>query len=471
MVALPLIFSLVYAIIYVDRLVDQSRQALSQAVEATNGSLMLTEQITSMERNVRQFQILGDRTFLQMAEKTHQELQDTAKKLSQLPMGEVPHTQMRKLTQQEEALFVSLRQTADTTETEGETPAETKKDALPTFAVLSGLAQSIFSENRQSVTREIEEMKIKGEAAKRTLLWQAMGVIPVTVIFVIVFTTLIARPIKQIDQAIRTLGSGTFIAKIEISGPKDLEYLGKRLDWLRSRLIELEEQKSRFLRHVSHELKTPLTATRAGVELLIDEVAGELNFEQRKVAQIVHQKSIQLQKMIENLINFSVVLERHSSQNYKRIGLDRLIEKVIADHQLAMMARGIQTDLDLTEQNMTGDEGKLTIVVDNLISNAVKFSPISGRIRIALSREDDQAVIDVIDAGPGIDPEDKARVFDPFYQGKRSPSGDVEGTGIGLSLAKEYVLAHHGRIEIIDGEASGAHLRVRLPINPVEVEA
>ncbi len=469
MVALPLIFSLVYAIIYVDRLVDQSRQALFQAVQATNGSLMLTEQITSMERSARQFQILGDKSFLQMVTKTHGELQDTTKKLSQLPMGETQQTKIRELTEKEQALFDILRQTPQ--QAEGGLQDETGKEAFPTFAILSGLAQSIFSENRQRVTLEIEEMKKKGEEAKRTLLWQAMGVIPVTVIFVVVFTVLIARPIKQIDQAIRSLGNGPLGSKIEISGPQDLEYLGKRLDWLRSRLMELEEQKTQFLRHVSHELKTPLTATRAGVEILIDEVAGELNHEQRKVIQILHQKSIQLQKMIENLINFSVVLERHATHNRQSIGLNLLIEKVIADHHLALMARNIRTELKLPEQNISGDEDKLTVVVDNLVSNAVKFSPVNGKIQVILSQEGDQAVLDVIDAGPGIDPEDKARVFDPFYQGKRSPSSEAEGTGIGLSLAKEYVLAHHGKIEIIDGKNSGAHIRVTLPIYPVQVEA
>ncbi|MFQ5598098.1 MAG: ATP-binding protein [Nitrospiria bacterium] len=463
MVALPLIFSLVYAVINVDRLVDQGRQALFQAVQATKGSVMLTEHITSMERNARQFQILGDETFLQLYKKTHQALQETVKEMAQLPMGTTQQTQMRELTAREESLFSLIQNSPH--------DSDNVKKAVSGFAALSGVAQSILSENRSVVSREIEQMKATGEDAKKTLVWQAMGVIPITLILVVVFTVLIARPIKQIDQAIRKLGDGTFSSRIVISGPKDLEYLGKRLDWLRSRLKELEAQKSQFLRHVSHELKTPLTATRAGVELLIDEVPGELNREQRKVVQILHQKSVQLQKMIENLLNFSVVLERHSALFPKEVGLNRLVEKVIAEHQLAIMARGIRFDLDLADQTISGDEDKLTVVVDNLVSNAVKFSPVSGNIKVSLNQEGENAVLDVIDSGPGIDPEDKPRVFDPFYQGKQSPGGDLEGTGIGLSLAKEYVMAHHGQIEIVDGKSNGTHLRVKLPIQKLKVEA
>ncbi|MBN4053137.1 histidine kinase [bacterium AH-315-L15] len=461
MVALPLIFSLVYALINVDRLVDQSRQALFQAVQATNGSLMLTEQITSMERSARQFQILGDKTFLQMVEQTHQDLQNTAEKLSQLPMEKDQEEKIHLLIEKERKLFAHLRNSP---------PNASEEKTLATFAALSDLAQTILSENRQRVSQEIAGMKEKAGKTKRMLVWQAMGVIPMTVVLVVVFTALITNPIRQIDQAIRKLGDGSFSSKIVISGPSDLEYLGKRLDWLRSRYMELEQQKSQFLRHVSHELKTPLTATRAGVELLIDEVAGKLTQEQRKVVQILHQKGIQLQKMIENLINFSVVLERHSELYRKPVGLNHLIEKVVADHQLAMMARGIQTDLQLENHTISGDKDKLTVVVDNLISNAVKFSPVSGTIKISLIQKGNDAVLDVVDSGPGIYPEDKARIFDPFYQGRKIPKGNVEGTGIGLSLAKEYVMAHHGKIEIVDGAAKGAHLRVILPIPPVEVE-
>lgn len=462
MVALPLIFSLVYAVINVDRLVDQSRQALFQAVQATNGSLMLAEQITSMERSTRQFQILGDETFLQMVQKTHQELQETAEKLSQLPMGKNQEDRMRRLIEQERTLFINLWNNPE--------KAGNEDNTLATFASLSDLAQTILSENRTLVSGEIERMKEKGGEAKRTLIWQAMGVIPITILLVVVFTVLIANPIRKIDQAIRTLGDGSFSSRISIAGPEDLEYLGKRLDWLRSRLMELEEQKSQFLRHVSHELKTPLTAIRAGVELLIDEVAGELSQEQHKVVQILHQKGIQLQKMIENLINFSVILERHSALYRKSVGLNRLVEKVVAEHHLDMMARGINTDLELENQAISGDEDKLTVVIDNLVSNAVKFSPVSGKIKIHLSHNEKDVILDVIDSGPGIDPEDKSRVFDPFYQGRKMPDGDVEGTGIGLSLAKEYVMAHHGKIEIVDGEKNGAHLRVTLPIRTVKVE-
>ena len=316
------------------------------------------------------------------------------------------------------------------------------------------------------MNRKIEQMEQRGEETQQLLVWQAMGIIPIVLALVVGFTVLISRPIRQIDQAIRKLGDNTLPAEITISGPKDLAVLGKRLDWLRSRLTELEEQKIQFLRHVSHELKTPLTSSRAGTELLKDEVVGQLNSEQKKVIDILHQSMIQLQKMIENLLNFSVVLERHATFTLKPVVMGALIEKVLADHHLTLMARKIHIDLKLSTQRISGDEDKLAVVLDNLVSNAVKFSPVNSTITIKLMQEGHKMRLDIMDAGPGIDPEDKTRVFDPFYQGRRQTGTDIEGTGIGLSLAKEYILAHHGTIEIMENGTQGAHLCVRLPINP-----
>ncbi len=458
LVTLPLIFSLVYAVISVDRLLDQSQKDLFQAVQATKGSITLIEQIKKMERNIRQFQVLGDKTLFQLYEKSHQELQNTANSLTQLSEGK-QRDSVSQLMRSEKELYHNLKRIPH--------DAEEGKIAVTKFTALTALAQLILTENRGLVSKKIELMERRGKETQQLLVWQAMGITPIVLALVIVFTLLIARPIRQIDQAIRKLGDNTLPEKIAISGPKDLQVLGTRLDWLRSRLKELEEQKIQFLRHISHELKTPLTASRAGAELLRDEVVGTLNKEQRKVVEILHQSMIALQKMIENLLNFGVVLERHATFNLTPVVIGHLLEKVLADHHLTLMARKIHVDLKLSTQSISGDENKLAVVLDNLVSNAVKFSPIAGTIEISLTEDGHEMRLDVIDAGPGIDPDDKARVFDPFYQGRRQAGTEVEGTGIGLSLAKEYVLAHHGTIEILeDGGTKGAHLCVKLPINP-----
>jgi two-component system, NtrC family, sensor histidine kinase GlrK len=113
----------------------------------------------------------------------------------------------------------------------------------------------------------------------------------------------------------------------------------------------------------------------------------------------------------------------------------------------------------------------LRTVVDNLVSNAIKYSPRSATIRVDVGAKDGDAVLDVIDEGPGVSPEDRTRIFDSFYQGPAPKDGRIKGSGLGLAIAREYALAHGGRIEVAgrDDGRSGAWFRLSLPLAMREV--
>ena len=110
---------------------------------------------------------------------------------------------------------------------------------------------------------------------------------------------------RQVDRAIRELGEGDFSRPITVSGPNDIETLGRQLEWLRHRLKESTDEKNKFLRHMSHELKTPLANIREGTELLLDGSVGQLDHQQQEVTSILRDNSVKLQKLIENLLTFS----------------------------------------------------------------------------------------------------------------------------------------------------------------------
>ena len=130
-----------------------------------------------------------------------------------------------------------------------------------------------------------------------------------------------------------------------------------------------------------------------------------------------------------------------------------------------MSSRSLVCEMNLDDVAVSGDPAQLRIVVDNLISNAVKFSPAGGRIRVSLGESGGQATLDVCDEGPGISAADRNRIFEPFYQGEAQSVGPLKGTGLGLAIASDYVNAHQGSIEGVDAQC-GAHLRVWLPARP-----
>jgi two-component system sensor histidine kinase GlrK len=285
-----------------------------------------------------------------------------------------------------------------------------------------------------------------------------------------VFTLGIGRPLRQIDRAIDELGRGAFFRAIRVSGPLDLERLGRQLEWLRQRLLDFAQERNRFLRHMSHELKTPLANIREGTELLMDGAVGPLENAQREVAGILRENGIRLQRMIENLLSFSAWQTNSVGLELSEFRVRPVIKQVIENQQLALLAQRVRLDVRVEDVTLFADRGKLRLILENLLSNAVKYSPRSGTIVVRAHAEGEDFVLEVADTGPGIPAEERASVFDAFYTG-RAPGGNVKGTGIGLSVVLEFVNVHRGNIEIVEGEWNGAHFRIRMPLRATPIAA
>ena len=172
------------------------------------------------------------------------------------------------------------------------------------YASLVEDTQGMLNATTQLTQRAIERLQETASQGREKWLWLALATVAIALALAVMFAVLIARPIRQLDLAIRRMGTADFTHAIEVNGPQDLRYLGQRLDWLRTRLSELEQQQTRFLRHVSHELKTPLTAVREGAELLRDNVGGRLAPEQQEIVRIVRENTLSLQKLIEDLLTY-----------------------------------------------------------------------------------------------------------------------------------------------------------------------
>jgi two-component system sensor histidine kinase GlrK len=180
---------------------------------------------------------------------------------------------------------------------------------------------------------------------------------------------------------------------------------------------------------------------------------------------------LKLQRLIENLLSFSAWQAKSEVLNLSDFPLRGLIMSVAKEQRLALKAAGIQLRLEVEDVVVNADQEKLRTVLDNLLSNAVKFTPRDGMVTIRAVREASSFVIDFADTGPGIPDEERSRIFEAFFQGRREQGGHVAGTGIGLSVVLECVQAHDGSVEIVDnGEFPGAHFRIHIPQNQIAAQ-
>lgn len=456
----PLVLALLNAEWALGQLSRQGASAVYRSVGATQGSRILMEKIIALERRARQFEVLGDPNLLEEAALTHAEIQQTLAQLLSLPLEEPQKNKLADLQRGEEELFTALRSSAK--------GSEEQKAALLRFTPLSELATSIHNESRDLIFREVEAMRLATAAAQKNLLWQGAALVPLTLVVLAFFVPLLSKPVRQIDQAIHRLGAGDFESEVRVQGPADLQFLGARLDWLRNQLADAERTKDKFVAQVSHELKTPLASIREGAELLAEGVAGALTPQQQEISAILCKSSLQLQKLIENLLSFSKSQASISPIYLDELPLAELVEEVLADHQAVLLKKSVRVKRQLEPLVCRGDRERLRTVVDNLVSNAAKYTPQGGLLLVRLKGEADQVVLEVTDTGPGVPVGERTQIFEPFFQGSRSAAGPVKGTGLGLSIAREFVAAHGGTIELVDGERRGARFRVTLPQSVVK---
>lgn len=465
-VALPLILAFINAAVYVERLAEQSQTVVVQAAQSARGSRLLTEQVTSLERVVRQYLILGDAALVNDYERLRRRFKDTTSDLSLLPLDESQLEQLNRTIEREQTLYERFRAQVS----KGSVPARERDALIEGYLELSDLSRAMLDISNALIDREVEDLRTTAGRAQRILWWQLFATVPIGLLLALGVTVLVARPIRHLDRAIRGLGDGKFERSIRVRGPADLVYLGERLEWLRQRLVELENEKQRFLRHVSHELKTPLTSLREGSELLADGTTGPLNDGQRNVVGILQRQSAELQRMIEDLLNYQRLQEGLATLQLAPVELDRLAAAVAENHRMAAAARNVRISLGLEPLSLRADAEKVRVIIDNLLSNAVKYSPAGGVVSLLVRRDDAHALLEVFDMGPGIAAADRERVFEWFFRSDAGHQGRVKGSGLGLAIVRELVQAHGGQVEVADavqgGEdgSRGAHFRVRLPL-------
>ena len=227
----------------------------------------------------------------------------------------------------------------------------------------------------------------------------------------------------------------------------------------------LDRLKSDFIHTISHDLRSPLTTIVGYIDLL-DRV-GTLNDQQKDFVGHVQTSARHISELVDDLLvldrietGFDTRKDDVVMATILRFTLDNLAQQ-IQDKQLDLQVN-IATELPI----LHGNALRLRQVMDNLLVNAIKYTPEKGKIRVSLQHESDQIIFDVADTGIGIPANDQAHIFEKFYRAKNAPA-DIPGTGLGLSIVKSIVENHHGRIWVESVHGHGSKFVVMLPVNPV----
>ena len=435
-----------------ENLVRQSADASRSAVAVTLDAQLLAEQTLSMERAAREYLVLRDpaleRRFTAAAN-------DADATLGRLADGWIPPDAADRWRGLASSIESLLRQPGPFT------PAQ-EAPITSAFGDLDGINATISEQVHAGVAARSRALGAQLQTRRMQLEWQILVIIAIGLGLAVSFGIWFARLLRRMETAVLHLGENRLDEPVDIRGPTDIRALGRRLEWLRLRLLELDADKARFLRHVSHELKTPLAALREGVSLLDDEVAGTLTGNQREVVRILQQNTAVLQSQIEDLLQFNAAAFAARQLVRRRVEFAALVQDVVAQQQLQWQARRLRVTVDGGPVWAEVDDEKMRTAIANLLSNAIRFSPLGATIRFRLQREPGRVSLDIQDEGVGIAEADRARIFEPFYRGERQPGDLPRGSGVGLAIVQETINAHGGRIDLLD-DGPGAHFHIELP--------
>jgi two-component system sensor histidine kinase GlrK len=436
-----------------ERVMARSRAATGRALLLTTDSRQLADLRVAMERSARQYLVLDDpsllRGFSQAADEATRLLDEMRRHGLPPPLGQEWLAQLPPIKAQLGG---------------AKAPPQARSEALDAaFRALDRLNAQIADVVRTGDEQRNRQLQAELEAGRTAVGQQVLGAIVLAALLAIAFGVWLTRPLKRLERAILALGENRMDQRVVVRGPSDLRAVGQRLEWLRLRLKELDEDKARFLRYTSHELKTPLAALREGVALLEDGVAGPLSDDQREIARILGHNTLMLQEQIEALLRFNAAAFEARRLDRRPTDLRALLQALVEQQRLQWQGRQLTVALRGEAVALAVDADKLSAALGNLLSNSIRFSPIGGTISVELAAHRDAVRIDLQDQGPGVAPADRARIFEPFFRGEVQPADAVRGTGIGLAIVREYVEAHGGRVELLADGGAGAHFRIELP--------
>lgn len=436
----------------------QSLNTLSAQAARTNRTTLIdarrseamTNAALEMERSYRQYCVLDDPTLARV-------YQSQRKRYSDMLDAHADVLPDEKLYQ---ALREDLNGLAQL-QCHNSGPTQAASASLEAFAAAN---TEMVQTTRKVVFTRGQQLQQEIAARGQFFGWQALILFLVSLALVLLFTRMIIGPVKGIERMINRLGAGQSLnSRVAFKGPRELRSVGERIIWLSERLAWLESQRHQFLRHISHELKTPLASMREGTELLADEVVGPLTAEQKEVVDILDGSSRNLQKLIEQLLDYNRKLA-DGAVELETVAIAPLIETVISAHSLPARAKMMHTEVSLKAESCLAEPVLLLSVLDNLYSNAVHYGTESGNILIRSYPHGARLRIDVANTGTPIPQAEREMIFEPFYQGSHQRKGAVKGSGLGLSIARDCILRMQGELQLVTSDESGVCFRIELPL-------
>lgn len=297
----------------------------------------------------------------------------------------------------------------------------------------------------------------------------------IIIIIVLIIVLLIAfllslyvgRPFKNLEKSIDNVKAGNFDVQLDTKGYSELDNVEDAIEHLFERMKVLDESREEFVSNVSHELKTPITS----IKILADSLVANENVPEEMYREFMLDIVAEIDRendIINDLLALVKMDKKTENFKYESTDINQLVENVLKRIQPIAATKNIELVFESFRPVIADvDEVKMTIVVSNIVENAVKYNVMDGFVRVSLNADLKYFYIKVADSGIGIPEEAQSRIFDRFYRVDKARSRETGGTGLGLSITENIIKMHKGEIKLYSKEGEGTTINIRIPLNHV----
>jgi signal transduction histidine kinase len=289
---------------------------------------------------------------------------------------------------------------------------------------------------------------------------QLITILLVGIVLFAYVSTIIIKPIKRLSTAMKVVGQGEYNVQVEHAANDEIGLLTKNFNQMTKELNKIETMRQEFIASVSHEIQSPLTSIRGFSAALKDDIVSE----DKKIQYltIIEKESTRLSQLSSNLLKLASLDSEHQTLTLQQYRLDEQIRHVVMALEPQWTKKNIEIDLDLSNVQMEADKDLLEQVWLNLVTNAIKYTPENGLVKISIHQKNEEIDVKIKDNGIGIAEEDQKYIFESFY--KVDKSRTLKGSGLGLAITKKIVRLHEGAIRVESKKEQGSIFTVTLPI-------
>jgi two-component system sensor histidine kinase GlrK len=458
-----------FALYQIRQIIDQSTSLVAHHYPAIDTAKWLLANIYAQERSDREYLAVGDPVFLEKFNEEADEFRRTVASLKDQDGSQDSRQFLITAEAVQEKYTVLFHRYAvlkASTPRQKLSEYESRRKAL--ISEIASALQSSLEIHEALVAEALKDSLQRSQQAERLTTTLGLGAVILGIGFAAVATYTILAPLRRLQEHIRKIGQGEFRNAINVPVPSDLCDLVESVRSMATKLQDLDDMKAEFLSHMTHELRSPMTAIHAGTQLLLEQIPGPISENQRTTLQIMEESSREVINMISGLLDLakfeSGMMEYHPTSVDLMSNVHAAIQKVqlLAERERIRIIVNAPSD----PVRVYVDENRIQQVLDNLLSNALKFSPEGALVCLKLEPDIQKKMlqISVSDTGRGIAPESLPHIFENFYGGSTSTSTKVPGSGIGLALAKKVVEGHGGRIWAESELGKGTTMRFILPL-------